>query len=305
MRRGHSLCVRVCAFRATNREPGKKRRVVENETRKEIILNDRTATEETEKDSTVRQVSMLDLLALTTLFAVLFGVQELMIGKPGFLMPTKMPWNMIFRLEYTVLWGSSSVGIYLCLKHWYLSRKFARHPGYLLLFFLGVSSLLFLLLFLFSNAWYVYAYATHVLVEPSAVEFLVRLLIQIAAIAAPIGFLVYGCFRDHWWWRACFVALSWINLISFFQHIILQFYVRGNVPNLFFVAQMFGWLFAVGTTVGLALIVFCVVKDRTTNTKRDWIHWLGVLAYLFQSIVPAITSMIATRILSPSEWFGS
>ena len=247
---------------------------------------------------TIRHVRIFDILVLTTLFAFLFAMQDLTDKTQGLLIPSKAPWNWLFRGQYALVWGLSTWGTYLCVRLWRES-KLVLQPGHLLLGFSAIACSLNILNGLIESFLVQESSTNEFSVRPSDFGATLWFLGHAASALLPITALLPSLKKQYnfgRWWRAVILLLFGA-----------QVFFAVGVAGLLFPVQAILAVFVVsrfGLMLAMLSIFVCATRDLILRDSRDWLHWMGVFVTLFQAIAPTAMFAIASYFLTSSELMG-
>ena len=269
-----------------------------------------------------QQFSLLDLGLLVTALAVVFAftVNTTFTGS-GQVRQIDPVWRVVSELLAYCSAALSVVGCVFVLKRWWEEKKFATHPGHLIaivLCFLMFTQWLRVLLFI--NPMRTWQAAGKVIAAEGEAWANQLYGTQLASVVIMAVLIAMGVWWYRWWWKLAFAGWCVFVATGGYQAWLLWgigrtanqgatnqavFNFAGNngkaiMDHLIFASYLQGY----AQWVAAALIVFAIVMDFFTKTRRDKLHWLGIGAWLLLYVVTTLARAVAARFLSPNQLYG-
>ncbi|MDB4777961.1 hypothetical protein OAG68_00730 [bacterium] len=253
-------------------------------------------------------LSLFYLLALVTSSCIMFGVHESIPTSPGEPSPENPFWKWTFRLSNVFIGTLCITGLVVVLKQWTLSKRFAPWPGYQMLLIAG-SAMVFKVL-----GDYFLGVDFRAFNQPNgfSVEEAQRWLNQwntfkIITLLIVAALTLQGFFKYPWWWKITFGALT-----TFYVSKVILLFLRSNMTFqisklasyelLASISKFTHWVFI----AFFAALTASVIIDLLTkcNSRKDWVHWLGIAAVVVTFLLPATILWFATQYLSAGDLYS-
>ena len=251
------------------------------------------------------KIGIIDLLALTFAFALVFGVYESIPPKMISPNPTIPLWYVLFRANLIIPLALWITWLFVIIREAINSKKLVRHPGYLLILQSGMAALLSLaILFSFGQL------AKFMNIDGSnwgsnnvfhmTYIFCTSIQYLIVIVASSIGVFVF----PRWWWKIAFA----LNVLLH-----LSYGLSTAVIGVFLVVdswEFFGWLDIISGVSSFLLYAFsiwlfvCAAIEIRSKVSRNWLHWCGVIGTIVFGCINGLLWWISQIVLTPEQIFG-
>ncbi|MEX2027641.1 MAG: hypothetical protein WEH44_10070 [Pirellulaceae bacterium] len=225
------------------------------------------------------------LLLWTFGAAVVLAVYRSLAGSSD-LTPRMQFFQAAFQLVFSMLAGINVAAVVVYLRRLVVrDAPLLTEPGHWLLVIAGASNLV---------AWLIFGVAVAIRAVQGAAQpwelpfFMYWLPYSVGSfVAAAANWVALVRLREPLRWRLCFLVSGVFALALGFTFGAMFLYSIQEPPDESFSAavQAYACLYPLDQLAGTVLLAFNLLADRANDQRRDWIHRVGVIATLFQSIV--------------------